>query len=127
MEVKVMRPAFKFEPKYRVTMLTREDDWTKGNGTLLAVKGLVWFTDGFRMREGTGDGVYGQSVGRRLGFSLGRYAIVFQAEIYAILTCAYKIQLQNRWEKCVGICSDSQAALKVLQAVRTTSPLVQQC
>ena len=30
-------------------------------------------------------------------------------------------------EKCVSICSDSQAALKALQAVRMTSPLVQQC
>jgi len=27
----------------------------------------------------------------------------------------------------VSICCDSQAALKALQAVRTTSPLVQQC
>jgi hypothetical protein len=27
----------------------------------------------------------------------------------------------------MSICSDSQAALKALQAVRTTSPLVQQC
>jgi hypothetical protein len=45
MGVDVMRPAFNFEPKYRVTTLTRKD-WTKGTGTP-AVKGLVWFTDGF--------------------------------------------------------------------------------
>ena len=77
-----MRPAFNFEPKYRVTMLTRED-WTKGTGTPV-VKGLVWFTDGSKMKVGTGAGVYEQSVGRRLSFSLGRYATVFQAEIYTI-------------------------------------------
>jgi len=53
-----MRPSFKFEPKYRVTMLTRED-LTKGTGAPPAVKGLVWFTDGSRMREGAGVGVYG--------------------------------------------------------------------
>ena len=38
MGVDVTRPAFNFEPKYRVTMLTRED-WTKGTGTPLVVKG----------------------------------------------------------------------------------------
>jgi hypothetical protein len=79
----VMRPAFNFEPKYRVTMLTREY-WTKGTGALPVIKGLVWFTDGSRMKGGTGAGVYGQSVGRRLSFSLGRYATVFQAEIYPV-------------------------------------------
>ena len=65
-------------------------------------------------------------MGRRLSFSLGRYATVFQAEIYAILACAHEIQLHGRPEKCVGICSDSQVALKALQAARI-SPLVQQC
>jgi hypothetical protein len=58
MGIDVMRPAFNFEPKYRVTMLTRED-WTKGSGAAPAVKGLVWFTDGSRMMEGTGAGVCG--------------------------------------------------------------------
>jgi hypothetical protein len=91
-----------------------------------AVKGLIWFTDGSKMREGTGAGVYGQSAGRRLSFSLGRYVTVFQAEIYVILACVYEIKFQNRPEKYVSICYDSQAALKALQAIRT-SPLVQQC
>jgi ribonuclease HI len=79
------------------------------------------------MREGTGAGVYGQSAGRRLNFSLDRYATVFQAEIYAILACVYKVQPQNGPEKYMSICSDSQAALKALKAVRTTFPLVHQC
>jgi len=50
----------------------------------------------------------------------------FQAKIYAILACIHVIQLQNRPEKYVSICSDSQAALKALQAVRKMSPLVYQ-
>jgi len=95
----VTRPAFNSEPKYRVTMLTRED-WTKGTGTPPVVKGLILFTDGSKM-EGTGAGVYGQSV-VRLGFSLGRHATVFQAEIYAILACAHEIQFQGRPEKHVS-------------------------
>jgi len=47
-----MWPAFNLEPQYRVIMLTRED-WTKATDAPPGVKGLVWFTDGTRMREGT--------------------------------------------------------------------------
>jgi hypothetical protein len=66
-------------------------------------------------------------VGRRLSFSLGRYATVFWAEIYAILACVHEIQFQNRPDKYVSICSDSQGTLKAVKAVRTMSPLVRQC
>ena len=71
--IDAMRPAFNSEPKYGVTILTRED-WTKGTGFPPVVKGLNWFTDGSKMKDRTGAGVYEQSVGRRLSFSLGRYA-----------------------------------------------------
>jgi ribonuclease HI len=106
-------------------MLTRED-WTTGQGAPSEVKGLVWYRDVSKMKGGTGAGVYGQSLRRRLSFSLGKYATVFQAEMYAILACVYEIQILNRSERYVSICSDIQAALKALQAVRT-SPLVHQC
>jgi ribonuclease HI len=58
--------------------------------------------------------------------SLGKYATVFQVEVYAILACVYKIQTQDRPEKYVSICCDSQVALKALQAAKM-SPLVHQC
>jgi hypothetical protein len=90
MGVDVRRPAFNLEPKYRVTLLTRED-WSRGSGSPPEVKGLMWYTDGSKMKKGTGAGVYGQSVKRRLSFPLGRYTTVFQAEIYAILACIYVI------------------------------------
>jgi ribonuclease HI len=126
MGVDATRPTFNFEPKYTVTISHRED-WTKGPGAPPEVKGLVCFTDGSKMKEGTGPGVYGKSVKRRLSFSLGRYATVFQAEIYGILACVNEIQSLVRPEKHASICSDSQAVLKSLQATRTTSLLVQQC
>ena len=71
-------------------MLTREE-WTRGPGIPPVVIGLIWYTDGSRMPEGTRAGVYGQSLRRMLSISLGKYAAVFQAEIYAILACAHKI------------------------------------
>ena len=105
--VDVMRLVYNLEPKYRVTMLARED-WTRSPGTPPVVKGLVWFTDGSRTAEGTGAGVYGQSVNRRLSIPLGKHATVFQAEVFVILACAQEIEAQDRPEKYVSICSDSQ-------------------
>jgi hypothetical protein len=100
--------------------MTRED-WTKGTGPPPVVKGLVWLTDGSRMQDGrTGAGVYGQSEGRRLRISLGKYVTLFQAKIYAILACVCELQNKARSEKYISICSDSQAALKALQAVKTS-------
>jgi hypothetical protein len=89
-----MKPVFNLEPKYRVTMLTR-DEWTRGPGTA-AVKGLVWFTDGSRTMQGTRAGVYGQSVGRRLTISLRKHATVFQAEVHVILACIYETLVKER-------------------------------
>jgi ribonuclease HI len=121
----IMRPAYNFEPKYRVTLLTREE-LTKGTGPPPVVKELVWYTDGSRMQDGrTGAGVYGQSEGRRLSISLEKYVTVFQAEIYAI--CVHEIQNRARSEKYISICSDTQVALEASQAVKMTSPLVRQC
>jgi ribonuclease HI len=64
-------------------------------------------------------------VKRRFSFSLGKYATVYQAEIYAVLACAHEIKTHGKQpEKHVSICSDSQAALEACKAVRTTSLLL---
>jgi hypothetical protein len=125
MRVDVMKPVFNLEPKYRVTMLAR-GEWTRGPGNPPVVKGLAWFMEGARTVEGSGAGVYGQSVNRRLSIPLHKHTTVFQVEVYAILACAHEIEAQDRPEKYVSICSDSQVALKALQAAKTTSPLVLQ-
>ena len=93
-----MKPVLNLEPKYRVTMLTREE-WTRGPAVPPAVKGLVWFTDGSRTADGTGAGVCGQSSNRRLSIYLGKHATVFQAEVYAILDCVHETKTQDRPEK----------------------------
>ena len=98
----------------------------KDLGLLLQLRGSSNIHMGPGSR-GTGAGVYWQSLGRRLSICLVKYATIFQTEIHAILACAHKIQTNARPEKCVSIFSDSQAALKTLQAAKTTSPLVQQC
>jgi len=65
----IMKPTFNLEPKYRVTVLTREE-WIRGPGTPSVVKGLIWFTYGSRTIEENGTRVHGQSLGRRLSICL---------------------------------------------------------
>jgi hypothetical protein len=72
-------------------------------------------------------GVFGQSVKRRLSLPLGKYATVFQAEVFAILAYVHDIINHGTPEKHISICSGSLAALNALGAVRTTSPLARQC
>jgi hypothetical protein len=126
MGVDIMKPVFNLEPKYIVAMLTREE-WIRSPGNPPVVKGLFWFTDGSSTAEGTGAGVYGQSVNRRLSISSGKYDTFFQAKVYARLAFVHEIATQDRPEKYVSICSDGQAALKALQAAKTKYPLVRQC
>jgi ribonuclease HI len=82
--------------------------------------------DGSRTAEGIGSGGYGQCADRRLSITLRKHATVFQVEVYAILACVHEIVSNVRPEKYVSICCDRQAALKVLQAAKTTSRLVRQ-
>jgi len=63
-------------------------------------------------------------LGRRPSISPGKYATVFQAEVYAILVCVLEIHMDVTPEKYISICSDNQAALKTLEAANTTSPMV---
>jgi ribonuclease HI len=76
---------------------------------------------------GTGAGVYGKSVRRRLSFSLARYSTVSQAETFAFLACVNDIKAHGTPEKHVSICSNSLVAMKALRTVITTSLLVRQC
>jgi hypothetical protein len=88
---------------------------------------LIWFTDGSRADSGTGAGIYGRRPERSFSFSLGKYATIFQTEIYAILQCAYKnIRRAYRYKQML-IFSDSQTALKALSSPKVTSRLVAEC
>jgi len=95
-------------------------------GVLRWSRGSFGLQTGPGLRRGPGLGS-GQTVNRRLSIPLGKDATVFQAKVYAILACTHEMDAQDWPEKYVSICSDSQAALKALQAAKTTSPLVRQC
>jgi ribonuclease HI len=58
---------------------------------------------------------------------LGKFATVFQTEIYAILQCAYENVRRAYKSKRMLNLSDSQAALKALRRPRVFSRLVAEC
>ena len=64
---------------------------------------------------------------RSFSFPFGKFATVFQTEIYAILQCAYENIRRAYKNKRILIFSDSQAALKALGGPKVISGLVAGC
>jgi len=64
---------------------------------------------------------------RSFSFPLGKFATVFQTEIYAILQCAYENIRRAYKSRRILIFSDSQAALKAFSGPKVTSGMVAEC
>jgi hypothetical protein len=70
---------------------------------------------------------YGIRPNRSLSFLLGKFATVFQTEIYATLQCAREnIRMAYKYTRILTL-SDSQAAIKALSSSNVTSGLVAEC
>ncbi|KAJ8970725.1 hypothetical protein NQ317_018759 [Molorchus minor] len=100
----------KANKRYTLNLPSRED-WDQ-NRVIFPPESLVCYTDGSRMAEGSGAGIYLESG---------------NAEIFAILMVASNEVVKEAPEQSVYICSDSQAALKALSSPRMRSSLVQEC
>ena len=122
-----MMATFNSSPPLFKTHFPSRECWAKEEGKILHSGAQVWFTDG-SMKEGkTGAGVYSQSPPRSICIPLGRHATVFQAEIFAILTCVYAIEETGLCKRPIHICTDSQAALKALNSPWCKSKLLDEC
>ena len=60
-------------------------DYWRNKDPVFPEDALIWFTDGSRANSGTGSGIFGLRPNRSFSFVLGKFATVFQTEIYAIL------------------------------------------
>jgi ribonuclease HI len=85
---------------------------------------VFWFTDGSRANSETGSGIFGLRPNKSLSFPLGKFATVFQTEIYAILKCSCENIRRAYKNKQILIFSDSQSTLKALSRPKITSELV---
>ncbi|KAJ8913756.1 hypothetical protein NQ315_002436, partial [Exocentrus adspersus] len=61
--------------------------WNQDPDALVS-HGFLWFTNGSKTLEGTGAGVRGVRPRVELSFPLGKHISVFQAKMFAILTCS---------------------------------------
>jgi ribonuclease HI len=98
-----------------------------GKDPVLPEDALIWFTDGSKTDSGTGSGISGIRLKRSFSFPLGKYATVFQTEIYAILQCACENIRRAYKHKWIFISFDSQAELRALNSPKVISGLVAEC
>jgi ribonuclease HI len=101
-----------------------DQDYWRNKDPVFPEDALIWFTDGPRANSGTGSGIFGIRPNRSSSFPLGKFATVFQTEIYAILQCAYESIRRAYKHKRILIFSDSQAALRALSSLKVTLGLV---
>ncbi len=123
-----MIPCTSFEKGFSVT-IPKKEEWENQGKSLLPQEALICYTDGSRLSEHdtSGAGVHFTDSREDLSIPLGRHATVFQAETYAIMTCAQSCSTNKNQNQLIYICSDSQAALKALASQRVYSKLVLEC
>ncbi|XP_026333703.1 uncharacterized protein LOC113240584 [Hyposmocoma kahamanoa] len=121
----VMLPKQNFKILYQVEFPTKED-WETNSHTWKDGS-LLWYTDWSKMGPNVGCGIHG--VRPRLSYKLnkGRYSSIFQAEVYAIITCADLNLKRGYFDKHIYINSYSQAALHALASVTQTSRIIDNC
>jgi ribonuclease HI len=117
-------PIFNFSKYFNVVI---DAEYWRNKDPLFPEDVLVWYTDSSRTDSATGSGIKGIRPNRGYCFPLGKYATVFQTEIYAILQCAYENIRTTYRNKRILIFSDSQAALMALNGPKVTSRLVAEC
>ncbi|KAJ8941193.1 hypothetical protein NQ318_008652 [Aromia moschata] len=120
-----VEPTICPSPKLGIQIPSR-DDWDNINNTICQNR-IIWFTDGSKIGDKAGAGVYGKTTRTKLSFALGSYASVFQAEIYAILACGMKILKTAPKRRTIQICTDSQAAWMAIESSKVKSRLVLDC
>lgn len=118
-------PSFRFERDFETHFPSREE-WL--NSKLDLSQETLCFTDGSLMDVGqAGAGAFIVDQGVQLVIPLGTHATVFQAEVYAIMSCANSLLGDGYQGESITICSDSRAALLALGNPCIRSHLVLEC
>lgn len=102
------------------------EEWLEGRRPLPPCN-LEWYTDGSKVRAGTGAGFMEEQSCVRLCIPMGVHPTVFQAEVTAIMECARENLRAGVRGASICIFSDSQAALKALSSCEFKSKLVWDC
>ena len=115
---------FVFGKNFRV-VIHSSNEWL--NNEVPLHDDIVCFTDGSKVGKtsSTGASIFISTKGKDFVLPMAYTTTVFQAEVYAILMCA--LELQQEVNQSICICSDSQGALKEINANKITPRFVSGC
>lgn len=114
--------TLQFGQRYKTRIPSREE-W---EDKLSPGHGEIWFTDGSKTGEGTGFGISAPRRRDDVACRLRPENTVFQAEMAAIEACSRQLVRAEVQDKCICICTDSQASIMALENPCTKSKLVQE-
>ncbi|XP_041449660.1 LOW QUALITY PROTEIN: uncharacterized protein LOC121404391, partial [Drosophila obscura] len=107
------------------TIIPHRNIWLEGPP---GPKGAIRiFTDGSKLDNKVGGGIYSEQLNIRQSFRLPDHCSVFQAEVIAIKEALSCLQEIAPAATHINIYSDSQAAIKSLNAITTSSATVANC
>jgi hypothetical protein len=81
---------------------------------LVALDGLVFFSDGSLCGDRASAGVFSDILNVRASYALGSHATVFQFKVYNILACSKYFISEGIVNRAISICSDSMPFLPEL-------------
>ena len=116
-----MDAVFRFDKNFETNVPNRSE-WD--NGRLPLAGDLAVFTDGSKMDEGTGAGIYCEEMGLKVSIPLGTSATVFQSETLAISKCCCILMERQVKEKKIVIYSDSESTIKALSSCKLSAKTV---
>jgi len=116
--------VFDFSKTFEIIIKNREDAFDFDS---LGADSVICFTDGAKNSEGVGAGIYCTNPQIEYKFSITEHATVFQAELLAIKRCAELCLEEALSQKEIFIASDSQAALRSLEASKIRSKTTLEC
>lgn len=120
-----MIKKYNFVKNFAIRLSSKKEWTTESNIYPFSEHTLKWYTDGSRTSDGTGAGVFGPRT--KYYEPMGKLCSIFQAEINAIKRCV-QINLDRHYRRQdIAILSDSQAAIKALNAYAIRSKLVWEC
>ena len=97
------------------------------SNSIIQRNGVPIFTDGSKMENGVGAGVFSKALDLNQSYRLPDGCSVFQAEIFAVKKAAILINDRELPATRVTLYVDSQAAIKALSAATVKSKLVASC
>ena len=118
-------PTYNFHQNFQ-TYITSRNIWHEKQWKFKK-NDVIWYTDGSKTDEGTGAGINGVKPEKSISISLGNHCTVFQSEVIAITECLRENVNMQHSGKSIHIFTDSQAAIKAIEAYKTKSKVVWEC